>query len=83
MTITGNNIFGNGTTAILSGGDHGPNCGLVNLSGGSLIAQSNFWGAASGPGPDPADEVCNLSGATTVVDPVAPKPFNIPVTAGR
>ena len=74
VTIAGNNIFGNGS--------NGANCGLVNLSGGTLVAQGNFWGAASGPGADPADDVCNLSG-TTVVDPVAAKPFNIPITAGR
>jgi parallel beta-helix repeat protein len=67
VTITENNIFGNGTLS--------NNCGLTNLTGPALMALKNFWGAASGPGPDPADAIC---GDATIVDPVATKPFNIP-----
>jgi parallel beta-helix repeat protein len=77
-TITENNIFGNGTT--------GSNCGLLNVSGTVLMAPKNFWGAASGPGPDPADavgEACGGHPDPTSVDPVATKPFNIPVKAGQ
>jgi parallel beta-helix repeat protein len=68
--ITRNNIFGNASTA--------GNCGLLNQSGGPVNAIRNFWGAPSGPGPDPADEVCDELGSTTIVDPVARKEFNIP-----
>jgi parallel beta-helix repeat protein len=71
-TITQNNIFGNGTS--------GSNCGLLNVSGTVLTAPNNFWGAASGPGPDPADavgEACGGHPDPTIVDPVATKPFNI------
>jgi parallel beta-helix repeat protein len=77
-TITENNIFGNGTL--------GSNCGLLNESGTVLMAPNNFWGAASGPGPDPADAVgaaCGGNPAPTIVDPIATKPFNIPVQAGQ
>ena len=77
-TITENNIFGNGTTR--------SNCGLLNVSGTALMAPKNFWGAASGPGPDPADAVdaaCGGHPDPTIVDPVATKPFNIPVKAGQ
>jgi parallel beta-helix repeat protein len=76
-TITENNIFGNGTL--------GNNCGLLSLSGTVFMAPNNFWGAASGPGPDPADAVgaaCGGNPDPTIVDPVATKPFNIPVRAG-
>ena len=76
-TITDNNIFGNGTT--------GSNCGLLNVSGTVLTAPNNFWGAASGPGPDPADaigEACGGHPDPTLVDPVASKPFNISVKSG-
>ncbi len=78
VTISENNIFGNHSIANVLG----TNCGLVSQTGLSVSAPNNFWGAASGPGPDPADAVCDVSGTTTV-DPVATKPFNIPVRAGR
>jgi hypothetical protein len=79
VTITGNNIFGNDTivTSI------GINCGLFNNTGTSLMAPNNFWGAASGPGPDPADAVCNSSSSTTTVAPVATHQFNIPASGGQ
>jgi Right handed beta helix region len=71
--ITENNIFGNDTL--------GGNCGLLNQSGTTLAAPNNFWGVPSGPGPDPADAVCNDAGLTTIVDPVATKAFHIAVRA--
>jgi len=67
--MTQNNIFGN---AILG------NCGLLNQSGGVVNAPRNFWGTASGPGPDSADAVCDDLGSVTVVEPVATKEFSIP-----
>jgi nitrous oxidase accessory protein NosD len=73
-TITENNIFGNDNLE--------NNCGLLNQTGTMLMAPNNFWGAPSGPGPDPADAVCNDINSTTIVDPVATKPFNIPVKSG-
>jgi len=69
--IKKNNIFGNATLA--------GSFGLVNTSGGVVNAPRNFWGAASGPGSDPADEVFDGAGSTTIVDPVATKEFNIRV----
>jgi|SRR5882724_539360 len=77
LTITDNNIFGNGTLR--------SNCGLLNVSGIVLMAPNNFWGAASGPGPDPADaigEACGGHPYPTLVDPVATKPFNMSVKSG-
>jgi hypothetical protein len=50
FAITKNNIYGN----VGPGGD---NCGLENTTG-SISAPGNFFGAATGPGPDPADDVC-------------------------
>ena len=66
--ITKNNIFGNDTI--------GSNCGVLNTST-SLAASDNFWGASTGPGPDPADAACNDLGGTTIVDPVATKAFKV------
>jgi parallel beta-helix repeat protein len=71
-TVTQNNIFGNGA------------CGLNNSSGTSLAVPQNFWGASAGPGPDPADVVCNTgAGSATTVTPVAKKPFNITVDTAQ
>jgi hypothetical protein len=73
-----NNIFGNGASETIFAGEPQPNCGLLNASRMNLAAPNNFWGSPAGPGPDPADEVCNVLGSTTVVDPVAVRPFGKP-----
>jgi parallel beta-helix repeat protein len=59
-SITSGNIFGNDTTS---------NCGIRNASGSSMTATHNFWGAATGPGADPADDVCNGAGSATTTTP--------------
>jgi len=65
-TISGNNIYGNDPTGIW--------CGLLNGSGNAIVAENNFWGAATGPGADPADDVCNTgAGSSTTTAPLAPK----------
>jgi hypothetical protein len=53
------------------------NCAVFNYSGASVDATNNFWGAASGPGPNPADEVCDGPGSSTVVAPFATQQFAI------
>lgn len=62
--IAKNNVFGN---------DGSGNCGLLNQGVVGLTATANYWGAASGPGADPADDVCNNLGfgATTTTTPFA------------
>jgi hypothetical protein len=77
-----NNIYGNAV-----GGNVGapglPNCGLWvtgGYPGGDMVAANNFWGTATGPGPDPADDAgpgsgCDLEGAQTVVTPFATAAF--------
>jgi hypothetical protein len=77
-TITENNIFGNWPQVYPPEG----NCGLVNGSGGTIDATNNYWGAASGPGPDPADEVCDIDDSTTTVSPFATEPFPIGLPGG-
>jgi hypothetical protein len=53
-------------------------CGLSNELGvPGLNATNNYWGAASGPGPDPADQVCNGGGGSTIVTPFLTKPFSV------
>jgi hypothetical protein len=62
-TVAENNTFGNGA------------CGLLSSAPGGVVASNNYWGAATGPGADPADDVCD-SGTITVV-PFATKPFKV------
>lgn len=59
-----NNLFGNMT-----------NCGLTNITS-TVDAANNFWGAATGPGPNPADNTCG-TGGVTVTAPFATKAFFI------
>ena len=54
------NIFGNNPPSEFPQS----NCGTSNFSGDRVIATNNFWGADTGPGPDPADQACNVNGAT-------------------
>ena len=48
LKVNKNNIYGNGTD--------GSNCGITVYHTGA-DARNNYWGAATGPGPDPADQV--------------------------
>jgi hypothetical protein len=76
-TVAASNIFGNGVkpsveTPLAS------NCGLFNPSPAAVDARRNFWGAASGPGPDPADDAgpdgsCDTAQGVTTVEPFAMK----------
>jgi len=51
------------------------NCGLLNQTGSALVATKNFWGAATGPGANPADGVCNSgAGSSTTSTPFLTHP---------
>lgn len=76
VTISQNNIQGNGHYKGASGVIK--NCGVRNRSGGIVPAKNNFWGASTGPGPNPADRICNYPGSTTLFHPFARNPFTIP-----
>ncbi len=86
VSVVGNAAYGNGIG--LSGGGgiivknnfYGNSKGLENRTGGALLAADNYWGAATGPGPDPADTAVDgpNSGPTTVT-PFATKPFKVKV----
>jgi len=76
LTISENNFYGNNvipdsrfTATPLS------NCGLANVGTNAVSATNNFWGAATGPGTDPADDVCNQSTGGTTVVPFATHEF--------
>lgn len=71
MTLTASNLVGNGTK-----GPGSLNCGTINENN-ALTASNVFWGAAAGPGDDPADQVCDFGNAVTAIEPIAPKPFKI------
>jgi len=62
--VTENNIYGNNGSG---------NCGLQN-DVPFLSAINNYWGAATGPGPDP---VCDSVGSTTTTLPFATRPVRI------
>ena len=71
--VTKNNAFGN--NAVVEFGL--TNCGIRNFSG-ALDASKNFWGAATGPGPDPADDACASGGGTTITTaPFATKEIKV------
>lgn len=50
LTITANSFYGNRAL--------GGNCGIFNNTFTVLNAPGNFWGLATGPGADPADQLC-------------------------
>jgi len=75
IRIEHTNIYGN--NRLFNSGF--PNCGVQNNSGTLVMAQNNFWGAATGPGADPADMACDLAAASkTVVEPFATKEIKLP-----
>ncbi len=70
MSVTASNLVANGAKSL--GGF--ANCGAATEAH-PLAATNVFWGAASGPGDDPADRVCELAAGVATVDSVATKPF--------
>lgn len=82
--VTKNSIYGNhvGTddVAVLPAA----NCGVaVAVTDVPLLTQ-NFWGAATGPGDDPADAVCLLGmSPEPQVEPVATKEIKVKVKAAQ
>jgi hypothetical protein len=73
-SITDSNIVGNAADTPST------NCGLDNNFSG-WTAKNVWWGAAAGPGSDPADQACDVEvGATT---PFATSPFKVKVKGIR
>ena len=91
VTFVGNAVYGNRDGVQVYPSFTGPPiarnnivsnrvCGLYNLPGVPfLMAANNYWGAATGPGPDPADGVCNAPGTSTQVTPFSTRPFVVTV----
>jgi hypothetical protein len=69
--LEGNNIFGN---------DISGNCGLTQGGSSLATATGNFWGAATGPGADPADNVC---GNVAFIDASSPADAAFKVKASK
>lgn len=70
IQITKSNIFGNS----LPGNN---SFGVFNAAG-QIQATGNFWGAATGPGSDPADDIFDDAvDSQTVFAPFATKPFKV------
>jgi hypothetical protein len=82
VVIHGNNLYGN-TGVFWPGGPviDTSNCGVVNVDvQAPLDATNNYWGAASGPGANPADnggKGCDFYAGNTVVKPFSATPFPI------
>jgi hypothetical protein len=73
-TIDRYNIYGNSSPS--------PNCGVILEYVATITVSNSYWGALTGPGPDPADQPCVLDdGSAIVVDGFLTKPVSVPVTA--
>lgn len=86
----GNTVHGNAIGFIVQSGFTGVveknnisgnvDCGLSSAAP-VLNTSRNYWGSATGPGSDPADDVCDATGggSTVTVLPFATKPFSAKV----
>ncbi len=80
--VTKNSIFANHSGLDLDVATE--NCGVALGTATPPLLTQNFWGAAAGPGVDPADQVCPLVPVATVeVDPVATKEIKVKVKAAQ
>ena len=50
---------------------------LIGILDAPVKLTNNYWGAATGPGADPSDDVCGASGEQPVTAPFATKPFTV------
>ncbi len=73
MVITKTNIFGND--------DGDMNCGFRNQSATAPTISKSFWGAASGPGANPADVTCG--GVPPILEKNATKEIKVKVKAAQ
>jgi hypothetical protein len=91
-TLMNNEISGNGLAGVenrtrdvsmhrndIVGNDGERNCGVRTKSGAFTDARNTWWGGGTGPGPDPADNVCG--GGETVFEPFAATPIHDPTRA--
>lgn len=72
LSVSASNFVGNGAQALAGSA----NCGTI-LENVSMTATNVFWGAATGPGTDPADLACDFGNQVTTLEPFAAKPFKI------
>jgi hypothetical protein len=66
--LRSNNLYGNG----LEQSELFDNCAFANYSGSPVNATGTYWGAVTGPGADPADQVCGPNPVVTT--PFATRP---------
>src|SRR6185436_13804191 len=72
LRMSKSNFFGNDRL------ESGLGCGVYNFDSHSVDATGNFWGAATGPGPSPADQACNdAAGVEVTSTPFAAKEFKV------
>ena len=67
VIVMSNNFLGNGT------------CGVTNRTATELVATSNYWGSATGPGSPPATATC----ARVRTTPFLRAPVSVNATGGR
>jgi parallel beta-helix repeat protein len=60
VTVNNSNFFGNGTQTAT-------NCAIENFTGAAATINKSYWGAATGPGAEPADRVCDYVANVTKV----------------
>jgi hypothetical protein len=68
------NVFENGEKNVAA-----TECGLLSIasSASDLDATDNYWGASTGPGPDPADDAATATCGPADVTPFATAPFKV------
>jgi nitrous oxidase accessory protein NosD len=67
--LSKNNFIGNGAP-------EGNGCGVLSSASSPVEARDSYWGAATGPGPRPADDACGGT-AGVVAIPFATKPIKV------
>jgi hypothetical protein len=86
-SIAQNNIYGNGVQP--APGLDTSNCGVILIARIAPDITNNYWGAATGPGPDPADDSAadgtthcvglDGPGPGSIDTPFATAPFEVPI----
>jgi hypothetical protein len=79
--IERSSIFGNRTQ--VDAATSALNCGIVNTTGTPVQITTNFWGAATGLGSDPADRFCVNVPQVTPVAPFATKEIKVKAKAAQ
>lgn len=83
VRVEDSNIFGNGSLPDVAGAGGLLNCGIISGLPTPVVAENDYWGASTGPGADPADEVCVKGAGSIDASPFATAAFNVKPGTGK